>query len=352
MILKNARYIRQSDYTVNFVIFLSFLTLICLNKPIVITLAKPLIVFLKFRKNSVALKADWNILINERNINCKNEIDLVQDNTKETVEQQVNSIGPDASRASLTKAKNKNTNGDQSDKFKQALLSLQNPHLFGGDIVLLGKSVAQNAKIFIKYARSALVSDTGLWANGKIFYELDDSVLHIEDLILKSMSQFHESTCIRFEPKLADEPDYLKIEAVNGCFSYIGRIGGEQTLSLEGAGCEYPGTIAHELMHAVGFYHQQNRSDRDEYLDIFWDNIAHNKQNQFYKMAPQENRLVNEFDYDSIMLYGPQTFGKNFETATMKAKRKGVVLKEIIEKQGLSSSDISSINKLYNCSSQ
>lgn len=229
---------------------------------------------------------------------------------------------------------------------RKALMSLQNPKLLGGDILL--RTGRPRKDRVIKFERSALVSQVSLWPRGIIFYELDESVAHLSDLIWKVMQQFHDETCIRFIPRRQNEPDYIRLEALKGCSSYIGRIGGEQTVSL-GDGCEYRGTIAHELLHSAGFFHHQNRSDRDEYLEILWDNIARGKESQFMKMAPHENLLLNKFDYNSIMLYGPHTFGRTLDRVTMKPKQEGVTLLEVMEKQGLSELDIDNVNKLYEC---
>ena len=57
-----------------------------------------------------------------------------------------------------------------------------------------------------------------------------------------------------------------------GCFSFPGRVTGEQTLSL-GEGCFSQDTIIHEFIHAIGFYHEHNRPDRNYYIDVQWDNI-------------------------------------------------------------------------------
>ena len=53
----------------------------------------------------------------------------------------------------------------------------------------------------------------------------------------------------------------------------VGAIGGEQILNL-GSGCQYVGLVLHEFGHAIGYYHEHNRPDRDDTLDILWDNIV------------------------------------------------------------------------------
>ena len=60
------------------------------------------------------------------------------------------------------------------------------------------------------------------------------------------------------------------------CYSMIGRQGGKQQISL-GQGCGYKGVAIHEMMHALGFYHEQSRLDRDNYITINWNNINRSK---------------------------------------------------------------------------
>lgn len=57
------------------------------------------------------------------------------------------------------------------------------------------------------------------------------------------------------------------------CWSYIGRQTQGQAISLRARGCLYTGTVQHEVLHALGFHHEQARSDRDDYITILTENI-------------------------------------------------------------------------------
>ena len=56
------------------------------------------------------------------------------------------------------------------------------------------------------------------------------------------------------------------------CWSFVGDLQSGQTVSI-GERCDYKAIVEHELLHALGFYHEQSRTDRDDYVQIWWDEI-------------------------------------------------------------------------------
>lgn len=58
----------------------------------------------------------------------------------------------------------------------------------------------------------------------------------------------------------------------DSCNADVGRKGGRQKVSL-GTGCVFKSVVVHEIGHVIGFWHEQNRPDRDDYVHVFKDNI-------------------------------------------------------------------------------
>ncbi|XP_039670664.1 high choriolytic enzyme 1-like [Perca fluviatilis] len=162
-------------------------------------------------------------------------------------------------------------------------------------------------------------------------------------LIDNALQGFNSKTCIRFVPR-NNETDYISVENKSGCFSSLGKVGGSQVLSLQRYGCVYYGIIQHEFNHALGFWHEQTRSDRDNYVTINWANIDPQEAYNFNKQVT--NNLNTPYDYTSIMHYGRTAFSINGQDTITPIPDPKV---QIGQRQGLSSLDIIRINKLYSC---
>ncbi|XP_026195431.1 high choriolytic enzyme 1-like [Anabas testudineus] len=163
------------------------------------------------------------------------------------------------------------------------------------------------------------------------------------DVIIRALVSFHESTCIRFVWR-NDQEDYIHFFSDDGCWSYLGRQGKEQQVSLEKNGCVYTSTVQHEVLHALGFHHEQDRSDRDEYVNIHFENIEPKEESNFEKV--QTNNLGTPYDFNSVMQYSNYAFSKNgLPTITAKSNPNlplGCATH-------ISSNDIARVNRLYQC---
>jgi hypothetical protein len=113
----------------------------------------------------------------------------------------------------------------------------------------------------------------------------------------------------RFVPRTGQR-DFIHIKKGSGCHSKVGRCGGMQEVSL-GSGCVYTGIAVHELMHAVGFWHEQSRFDRDAYVRILTQNIMPSMIYNFEKMnVHQIDLLKSKYDTCSVMHYNAYAFTK------------------------------------------
>ena len=107
------------------------------------------------------------------------------------------------------------------------------------------------------------------------------------------------------------------------------------------------GQAAHEFIHALGFWHEQSRFDRDKFVRINSENIISGQQFNFDKHTTGVELFDLPYDLASIMHYGSREFSKN-DQPTIEALS-GFELLPAHIKTSLSKNDIVAIQKLYGC---
>ncbi|KAM8938763.1 astacin-like metalloendopeptidase [Pelodytes ibericus] len=158
------------------------------------------------------------------------------------------------------------------------------------------------------------------------------------------LQDFATLTCVHLVER-SNEADYLEIGSGSGCWSSVGKVGGAQYVSVMKNGCMARGIIHHEIQHALGFYHEQSRSDRDDYVDIMWNFINEGDWSNFDKVDTENMGLP--YDYFSVMHYGRYSYTNTSAQATLMPKPDSTV--EIGQRYGFSPLDVSKIKKLYEC---
>ncbi|XP_078540694.1 embryonic protein UVS.2-like [Lissotriton helveticus] len=212
------------------------------------------------------------------------------------------------------------------------------------------KQLLHAGDIAVKPGRSAMVckDNSCFWPKSsdgtvKVPYTLSGYSDSEATSITDAISEFTALTCIRFVDRTT-ETDYLQIAPGDGCWSFMGRTRGPQSVSL-GVGCLSRGSIQHELNHALGFHHEQSRSDRDDYVKIMTEFISDGNLANFNK--ENTNNLGLEYDFSSIMHYGRYAFTKTSGQATIVSLKNPNA--EMGQTVGLSNLDLAKINRLYNC---
>ncbi|XP_068230819.1 hatching enzyme 1.2-like [Palaemon carinicauda] len=227
------------------------------------------------------------------------------------------------------------------------------PGFFQGDMAGLGPEFLAHTRVGLKWD----VFPERKWTNGTVPFVISSLYLPNERLVIeRAISTLNFMTCINFVPWDGKAKDYLLIWPVEqpaGCWSYIGKRGGQQIVSLRQPDKRSPrcfgsvGKPIHELLHALGVFHEQARSDRDDHVTVITENVIPDYLHNFNKQSELNATFSFDYDYNSIMHYGSHFFSYSpRDKPTIVPKVEGVKIGQRIM---LSKTDCLKVNHLYDC---
>ncbi len=205
--------------------------------------------------------------------------------------------------------------------------------IYEGDIVL-GHEAEFNGEVSFAIA---IAHNDYRWENGIMPYVLSPEHPRKAEII-EAIDHINKKTKICMVER-TNERDYVNFLSGSGCWSYVGRQTYEQPINI--GNCSL-GSIIHEICHAAGLYHEQSRSDRDQFIEIKWENISEHRKQNFNK-KDETGMDIGAYDFASVMHYPATAFSKNGQP-TIVSK---VPAKAFGQRDGLSPMDINALNSLY-----
>lgn len=229
---------------------------------------------------------------------------------------------------------------------EEGFIVLKEVFINGRDVVALGDILVSTLDEFNDQEGDQTplrISRPKVWPLAVIPYEISND-LDNPDRILKVLDYYNKNTSIKFIPR-NNHQNYLHFRTtLENCFAQLGFIGGKQDVALSPSCGEIE--ILHEIMHALGFFHEQNREDRNQYLEINWRNIPEEFAINFKKIPNTILTGVDvEFDFESVMLYPPFAFAIIQDEFTM--RKVDGELYQINRRGGLSDKDLKKIKFAY-----
>lgn len=202
-----------------------------------------------------------------------------------------------------------------SDK-KVTYEARQGVPIFQGDIKLARTVFAAEAVRAMKESGRLATSLSSayrdyFWSGSTIPYTVEGGTA-FQAAVTDALADLETRAKINFVPRTteADYLTYVFVESDEICGqSFVGQLGGKQEIEIA-TDCVDRETVQHETMHALGFWHEQSRPDRDDFIRILWANVKPDYLEQFDVM-PVEADGVGDYDFASIMHYRRDAFSVN-----------------------------------------
>lgn len=222
---------------------------------------------------------------------------------------------------------------------------LDSLYILGGDMILSEDGVI-SAFEQVSDTKSVAISDIcNYWPDGIVYYQIDPSILKAQQVAINGAMQMWSSvTGVKFIQSSTSNRVLFKYDAESNSswLGYAGLPTQEILLSSKSTG-----VIAHEIGHALGLVHEHCKIDRDNYINVNYDNINIDKAHNFNINPNSFSSLANGIDFNSIMIYSsyvPVPFSINPKQPVM-TKKNGDTW--VGQRDSLSFSDIEVVRFIY-----
>ncbi|WP_411280084.1 M12 family metallopeptidase [Gemmatimonas sp.] len=217
-----------------------------------------------------------------------------------------------------------------------------------GDIILgrardIAASAAKLSPATASGVRKAVYIDGDgfRWPGGVVPYVIDASLTNTVR-VTDAIAMVDQATAgVTFVVR-TNEANYIRFQPSTGCSSSIGMVGGEQAINLD-TDCS-TGNAAHEILHALGLYHEHTRCDRDGFVTVNLSNVESGKAHNFDKQCDDASDH-GDYDEGSMMHYSPFGFAVDPTIQTLTSSRGRDNL--MGQRAALGPTDIATITFLY-----
>ena len=186
----------------------------------------------------------------------------------------------------------------------------------------------------------AISGESRRWPDGVVPYEVNpDFGASQARTVSRAVAHWNRTTIMRVRRRSGEDDFVIFAPADDICQSPVGRQGGGQTIGCAVGDGITTGSVIHEIGHSVGYFHEQQRPDRDQFVDIREENIEAGKGHNFE--IHMGGIILGPDDYGSVMQYPRDAFSSGDGTR--------VPLEDVPigQRDGLSEGDRNGINVLY-----
>lgn len=157
---------------------------------------------------------------------------------------------------------------------------------------------------------------TNFWPNGIVPFEFDSNVtVANQTTMVNAMAVLEGVANVDFQHCDGNNcsNNYVRVRNSTVNNSFVGMKGGEQVINIVSWGDQF--IIVHELLHCLGFWHEQQRPDRNNFVEIKCGNIENGCNGNF--TIESASKAYGYYDFDSVMHYGQCDFSRNGNCPTV-----------------------------------